>query len=170
MKIKLFQTIKTLLLLTTLTLSNGIYATSIDNDNTAQKITSDSKKQNNVYKFELNLWSPDQLAPVGAKPAEVGGNYFYLYNPDVIAIEPEQDNRIIEFAFHPSLGKRYQFRWLSADNPQYLTLKKMKHRSVKVKLNDGVINDDIYFEVWVYDTLTGEVFMCDPQMINKGKY
>lgn len=164
-----FSIIKTLLLLATLTLSNGIYATSVITENSSQEPTSQNQKNNNIYTFELKLWSPVQLAPVEAKPVEVGGNYYYLYNPEVITIDQEQDNRIIEFSFHPSLGNRYQFRWLTADYPQYLTLKQMQDHRMQVKLNDGAINDDIYFEVWVYDTLTGEVFMCDPQIRNKGE-
>ena len=45
----------------------------------------------------------------------------------------------------------------------------MKPHRMKVQLNDDEIADDIYFEVWVLDTITGEVFMCDPQIHNKGK-
>lgn len=45
----------------------------------------------------------------------------------------------------------------------------MKKQHMEVMLNNGEINDDIYFEVWVYDTFTGEVFMCDPQVHNRGK-
>lgn len=44
----------------------------------------------------------------------------------------------------------------------------MKHQRAKVKLDDGEIAGNIYFEVWIYDTLTGEILMCDPQVLNKG--
>ena len=167
MKHNLLSYLKATFLLTAFVLSHSGYATNVTSDNTAQALTNNSKKK--VYTFELTLWSPEQLASVEAKPVEVGGNYFYQYNPEAIVIDEAQDNRMIEFKFHPSLGNRYQFRWLTADHPQYVTLKKMKQHRMKVKLNDGPIADDIYFEVWVYDTLTGEVFMCDPQIQNKGK-
>ncbi|NQZ90177.1 MAG: hypothetical protein HRT54_21655 [Colwellia sp.] len=39
---------------------------------------------------------------------------------------------------------------------------------MKVQLSDGPLVDNIYFEVWVLDTLTGEVFMCDPIIVVTG--
>ncbi|MCO4799832.1 MAG: hypothetical protein KC484_11470 [Colwelliaceae bacterium] len=168
MKTSNFQLIKTALLLVILAISTTSYATTVANKSATLSPNGNSATSN-VYTFQLSLWSPEQLAPAEAKPVEIGGNYFYLYNPEAIEVDEAQTNRIIKFEFHPSLGDRYQFRWLTADHPQYVTLNKMKPHRMKVLLNDGEIADDIYFEVWVLDTLTGEVFMCDPQVTNKGK-
>jgi hypothetical protein len=166
MKDNLFNSFKALLILVGLTLSNGLTATTIS-DNSDDSVRNTAKEKT-IYNFELNLWSPDELPDEDSKPAEIGGNYFYLYNPDTITVDENKSNRIIQFTFHPRLGDRYQFRWLTVDHPQYVTLKKKKDHKVKVLLNNGAIADDIYFEVWVLDTLTGEVFMCDPQIRNRG--
>lgn len=41
---------------------------------------------------------------------------------------------------------------------------------MNVKLSEMPVNQDIYFEVWVLDTETGKVFMCDPQIRNRGSF
>ena len=91
------------------------------------------KRAKKVYNVELNLWSPEELPPEEEKSAEIGGNYFYLYNPEEVSIDSDQNNRIVEFTFHPSLKKRYQFRWLTSDYPQYVTLQKKTKRKTKKK-------------------------------------
>lgn len=39
---------------------------------------------------------------------------------------------------------------------------------MRIAIDDGNdVADAIYLEVWVFDTQTGERFMCDPQIQNK---
>lgn len=39
---------------------------------------------------------------------------------------------------------------------------------MKIAIDDGDdVADDVYQEVWVFDTVTGERFMCDPQLKNE---
>jgi len=123
------------------------------------------KEDKSIMTFTLNLWAPDQVAPAEAKPVEIGDNYQYLYDPETQIVQQNKRNRKVEFKFHSDLGERYQFRWLTADNPQYVTLTKMKKHHMLVSLDDGELSEYTYFELWVYDTQTGDVFMCDPIII-----
>jgi hypothetical protein len=41
----------------------------------------------------------------------------------------------------------------------------MKHQHITIKVDDGDVAQSSYFEVWVYDTLTGKSFMADPEVI-----
>jgi len=40
----------------------------------------------------------------------------------------------------------------------------VKKRKITVDVDAVENNEDIYFELWVFDTLTGEVVMCDPRV------
>lgn len=119
-----------------------------------------------VKTFYLNLWAPDQVAPIEAKPVEFGISYQYLYTPESFEVQPSDGQQVIAFKFHSDLANRYQFRWITADQPQFVRFNKMKSHKMKVNIDTRASNQDqdIYFEVWVYDTLTGEVFMCDPKV------
>ena len=126
--------------------------------------TSIENTQVNVKTFYLNLWAPDQVPPADAKPVEIGENYQYLYTPENHEFSDDVINRKVVFKFHEDVADRYQFRWISADQPQHTTLKKMKRNRIVVTLDDGDYNTDIYFELWVYDTVTQQSFMCDPRI------
>ncbi len=96
--------------------------------------------------------------------AEFGDSYQYLYTPDTLAFNSEQTIRTVVFKFNDELAKRYQFRWITATQPQHLTLAKMSSQQVQINLDNGDI-DGMYFEVWIYDSLTGKRFMCEPVII-----
>ena len=117
-----------------------------------------------VKTFYLKLWAPDQVAPADAKPVEYGDSYQYKYTPESHKLTGSDQAHDVVFKFHPDLKNRYQFRWLSADQPQFVSLKKAKKHKMKVKVdtNSSEYDQDIYFEVWVLDTKTGKVLMCDP--------
>jgi len=108
-----------------------------------------------VKTFYLNIWAPDQVAPAEAKPVEYGVNYQYQYTPESHEIQSLNDSHRVVFKLHPDVKQRYQFRWISADQPQFVQI---------VDVDAVENNEDIYFELWVYDTLTGEVVMCDPRV------
>lgn len=127
-----------------------------------QSVESNSQKNQQVATFTLNLWAPDEVAPPEAKLAEIGDSYQYLYTPDSLQFSTEETNRVGKFKFHKDVKDRYEFRWITASHPQHVTLEKMKDKKIVVKLDDGEVASNIYFEVWVYDTLTGKSFMCDP--------
>ena len=67
--------------------------------------------------------------------------------------------------FTEYLGERYQIRWLTARDPSGVTLLKKKDNEMWVTVDANGLIDPVYFEGWVYDTLTGERFMCDPKTI-----
>ena len=150
-----------LLTLFLLSFSQVSYAKS---DNHGQNVS--KHQQQNVKNFYLNLWAPDQVAPADAKPVEYGINYQYRYTPNSHEVQANDEAQTVVFKFHPDLKNRYQFRWISADQPQLVSFDKVKKRKIKVKVDAHTVeqDEDIYFEVWVYDTLTGEVLMCDPMV------
>ncbi|BDX06995.1 hypothetical protein [Planctobacterium marinum] len=125
----------------------------------------ENAQQRNVQTFTLNLWAPDEVPPEEAKLAEVGDSYHYLYSPDSLTFDEEDSNRVVQFRFHDDVKHRYQFRWITAENPQDVTLTKKTHKKINLALDDGEISGSTYFEVWVYDTQTGQRFMCDPEII-----
>ena len=127
-----------------------------------EQSTSVESAQANARTFYLNLWAPDQVPPAEAKPVEIGDNYQYLYTPESFEFANDEVNRKVVFKFHQDVANRYKFRWISADQPQHTTLKKMHNNRIVVKLDDGDYDTNIYFELWVYDTITGQSFMCDP--------
>ena len=45
-----------------------------------------------------------------------------------------------------------------------MSLVKKRERRVKIAIDDGTVAEEIYFEVWVYDTQTGKRFLCDPRL------
>tara|TARA_R110002012_G_scaffold68816_1_gene178606 strand:- start:1713 stop:2264 length:552 start_codon:yes stop_codon:yes gene_type:complete len=122
--------------------------------------------QQAVKTFYLQLWAPDQVAPADATPVEYGANYQYRYTPESHEVAAGNGAELIGFEFHPALKKRYQFRWISSDQPHLVSFDKIKKRKMNVRVDIDSNNQaqDIYFEVWVYDTLTGEVLMCDPRV------
>jgi len=117
-----------------------------------------------VKTFYLNIWAPDQVAPAKAKPVEYGVSYQYQYTPESHEIQSANDSHRVVFKLHPDVKQRYQFRWISADQPQFVQLAKVKKRKIIVDVDAVENNEDIYFELWVYDTVTGEVIMCDPRV------
>jgi len=120
--------------------------------------------QEETKTFYLNIWAPDQVAPTEAKPVEYGVSYQYQYTPESHEIQSVNDSHRVVFKLHPDVKHRYQFRWISADQPQFVQLAKVKKRKITVDVDAVENNEDIYFELWVYDTLTGEVVMCDPRI------
>lgn len=50
----------------------------------------------------------------------------------------------------------------------------MRPRNMKVLIDNSIDNNAadeyIYFEVWVYNRLTGGVFMCAPRMMGRRMY
>ena len=125
----------------------------------------ENNQQQNIQTFTLNLWAPDEVPPAEAKLAEVGDSYHYLYSPDSLTFSEEDSNRVVQFRFHDDVKHRYQFRWITAENPQDVTLTKKTHKKINLALDDGILVENTYFEVWVYDTQTGKRFMCDPDII-----
>ncbi len=161
---------KSLLALSIFSLSQISYANTpvdITTSNNALTQQQGSSSKQAVKTFYLNLWAPDQVAPAEAIPVEYGVNYQYRYTPESHEVQADAGEQLIAFEFHPDLKKRYQFRWVSADQPQLVSFDKVKKRKMKVKIDAGATeqDQDVYFEVWVYDTLTGEVLMCDPKVI-----
>jgi len=148
---------KSLLALLLLTISQFTFA----NDN-SQTTNSDPT----VKTFYLNLWAPDQVPPAEAKPVEFGINYQYQYTPNSHEVPASDVPQQVVFKFHPDVAQRYQFRWITADQPQFVSFEKFKSHKMKVNVDASASEQDldIYFEVWVYDTLTGEVVMCDPRV------
>jgi hypothetical protein len=123
---------------------------------------------NETGTFTLNLWAPGVEAPADAKYAEWGDLYQYQYNPETVSFADNDSVKTLQFRFHTDLADRYQFRWVTASEPQSVTLAKMKTDKMDIKV-DGYSND-MYFEVWVLDTLTGKVFMADPTIKTGGGY
>ena len=134
------------------------------NSQSAQTQQQRNNQQQNVQTFTLNLWAPDEVPPAEAKLAEVGDSYHYLYSPDTLTFSEEDSNRVVQFRFHDNVKHRYQFRWITAENPQDVTLTKKTHKKINLALDDGEIAQSTYFEVWVYDRQTGQRFMCDPDL------
>ena len=121
----------------------------------------------NTATFTLELRTPDEVPPHDAKHAEIGKSYYYRYTPEAITFD-SNENREVKIKFHESVESRYQFRWVYATNPGDLTLNKKTDGVIKIAIDDGDdVADDIYLEVWVYDTQTGERFMCDPKILNR---
>ncbi|WMN60719.1 hypothetical protein NI389_05290 [Pseudoalteromonas xiamenensis] len=115
--------------------------------------------------FSLELWSPDQAAPLDTKPAEFGDNYRYRYTPEQHSFEETETNRVVVFSLNKSLKARYQFRWIAADTPQFTHIVSMKPDEIIVGLDDGPLSGQTYFELWIYDTELQQSFMCDPEVV-----
>ncbi|MCG7550996.1 hypothetical protein [Pseudoalteromonas sp. Of7M-16] len=124
-----------------------------------------NNQSGNIKVFSLSVFSPDEIAPIDAKPVEVGEGYRYRYNPESHNFDPQQTQREIVFEFAAELDERYEFRWITADQPQHVSLVDKQSDKITVALDDGEVAPLTYFEVWVYDTQTGEVFMCDPVIV-----
>jgi len=121
----------------------------------------------NTATFTLELWAPDEVPPHDAKHAEIGNSYYYRYTPEVVQFNSNQ-NRKLNIQFHENTESRYQFRWVTATSPGDVTLLSKSNSLMEIAIDDGDnVSDSIYIEVWVYDTLTGERFMCDPQVQNR---
>jgi hypothetical protein len=133
---------------------------------TAIQANDQNSDSNETGTFTLNLWAPGVEAPEGAKYAEWGDLYQYQYNPETVTFTDNDSVKTLQFRFHADLADRYQFRWVTASEPQSVTLAKMKTDKMDIKV-DGY-SSDMYFEVWVLDTLTGKVFMADPRVIVGG--
>lgn len=118
-----------------------------------------------VQTFTLNLWAPDEVPPAEAKLAEVGDSYHYLFTVDRPNFLVEDTDRVVKVRFHDDTQNRYQFRWITAEYPEGMTLTKKTHKKINIALDDGELAESNYFEVWVYDTQTGQRFMCDPAII-----
>lgn len=134
--------------------------------NNAQSVEQHQQRgqQKQVQTFTLNLWAPDEVPPAEAKLAEVGDSYHYLYTPDSLNFSMDDTNRIVKFRFHDDTQNRYQFRWITAQHPEDVTLTKKTPSKINLALDDGEIAESTYFELWVYDTKTGQRFMCDPDI------
>jgi len=166
MKNNRFTTSLCAALLLGLTQAPAAYADTNTTQTPATQQSANNEQQ--VKTFYLNLWAPDQVADADAKPAEYGANYQYSYTPNSHEVESGDREQLVEFKFHPSVKHRYKFRWLSADQPQLVSFSKIKPKKMKVTVdtapNSTTEDTDVYFEVWVLDTETGEVFMCDPKV------
>lgn len=119
----------------------------------------------NIKTFNLELWAPDEQAPLDAKPAEIGDNYRYRYSPEQQAFSSKDTDRVVVFAMDKSSKARYQFRWIAADTPQFTRLLKVKPDEISVGLDDGPLSAQTYFELWVYDRVLNQSFMCDPEVV-----
>lgn len=167
---------KSLLALFIFSLSQVSYANGHSISKSSQSQNKKSQQVNNnqnsqqkklkVKTFYLILWTPDQIAPADALPVEFGNNYQYRYTPNSHDVPAGDGAQQVVFKFHPDLKNRYKFRWISADQPQWVSFDKVKQRKIKVNVDAHTLeqDEDVYFEVWVYDTLTGEVLMCDPRV------
>lgn len=122
-------------------------------------------KKSNVKTFSLHLWAPDEYAPQESKVAEFGDSYRYLYTPNHQEFLATQENRKVIFELNPELKKRYQLKWISASTPQYTRIEKMSEDSILVGLDDGELSGQTYFELWVYDRILKQTFMCDPEVV-----
>lgn len=108
-----------------------------------------------------------QGPPHDAKHAEIVNSYCYRYTPEVVQFNSNQ-NRKLNIQFHENTESRYQFRWVTATSPGDVTLLSKSNSLMEIAIDDGDdVSDSIYIEVWLYDTLTGERFMCDPQVQNE---
>jgi len=143
------------LCLFTLSLSQPVYA---DDDNTSSPVSQ-------VKVFHLNVWAPDEVAPADAKLAEYGGNYQYQYTPESHELDTSNGEQLVAFKLHHDAKQRYQFRWISTDHPQLVSFTKVKAKKIKVQLDETEEDTDVYFELWLVDTHTGAVLMCDPRIV-----
>lgn len=160
---------KSLLTLLLVSLSQVSFANgNNDSNQPASAAKEANKSEQQVKTFTLNLWSPEQVPPADAKLAEYGASYHYQYTPESHELPASTSGHTIAFKLHDDVKQRYQFRWLSADQPQFVSFEKIKAKTMKVNISPSETEQDIYFEVWLYDTLTGEVFMCDPRVKVKG--
>jgi hypothetical protein len=157
---------KSLLALLIFSVSQLSFANGNNNNSNNSNQQQTNGQQQKVKTFYLNLWAPDQVAPAEAKPVEYGVSYQYSYTPESHEVQSGDVAQKVAFKFHPDVGQRYQFRWISADQPQLVSFAKVKKHKMKVNVDvsDNTQDQDVYFEVWVYDTLTGEVIMCDPRI------
>lgn len=118
--------------------------------------------------FALQIWAPDEIPPADAKHVEIGEGYYYRYTPESVVFTTNT-NRKLNIEFASILNDRYAFRWVTATSPGDLTLEEKSDNLMRIAIDDGNdVADDMYLEVWVLDTQTGERFMCDPQVRNKG--
>ncbi|AIF99419.1 hypothetical protein [Alteromonas australica] len=123
--------------------------------------------ETNTQIFTLQLWAPDEVPPPDAKHVEIGEGYYYRYTPEAVSFT-DNTNRKVKITFDTTLASRYQFRWVTATSPGDVTLEEKTNTLMRIAIDDGNdVADDIYLEVWVFDTQTGERFMCDPQIQNK---
>ncbi|WMN58901.1 hypothetical protein NI389_11795 [Pseudoalteromonas xiamenensis] len=124
-----------------------------------------AQQQPNVKTFTLELWAPDEYAPFDSKVAEFGDLYRYRYTPEQQAFLATEQNRKLNFELSPALKKRYQLKWIAASTPQYTRIEKMSENAILVGLDDGEQSGETYFELWVYDSVLKQTFMCDPRIV-----
>lgn len=125
------------------------------------------KRRNQYPNLYITTWAPDEVPPPDAKHVEIGEGYYYRYTPEAVSFT-DNTNRKVKITFDTTLASRYQFRWVTATSPGDVTLEEKTNTLMRIAIDDGNdVADDIYLEVWVFDTQTGERFMCDPQIQNK---
>ena len=134
----------------------------------AQELVSTENTVDDTTKtFTLQIWAPDQIPPTDAKHVDIGEGYYYKYTPEIIEFNTSI-NRKINIEFANPLNDRYAFRWITSTSPGDVTLEEKNETLMRIAIDDGNdVASEMYIEVWVQDTQTGERFMCDPQIKNE---